>query len=619
MTASVDKVSRDNALQPGQTPEFRTLNEWSSADIDKAYRRIAGEDTTPLVRAAWLSNHTIEHVVRAASVCADAWDVPVVNTIGPYDQHFQALLDENSDVLAADPNVIVLWMSLRVMAPSLVEGGAGLTEAELRDEITRVCETIGNWVDLATKNSNAHLIVGNFIRPAALRFGIADTSSPSGEQFIYIELNRWLSSEFADHPRVTVADFSQAVATAGSESAWNPRMFRLAKIEWDGKAARSIAMLLGRTFRALVRPARKCIVLDLDNTLWGGILGEDGPAGVRMEEGDPTGESFLAFQRALKDIKARGILLAICSKNNSADVEELFETRTGIPLQKSDFSASRVNWESKDKNIVSIAQELNIGLDAIVFIDDNPAECELIRQVLPEVKTIQLPSDPSEYAELAINMPDFDKIKLTDEDKTKSEQYAANAARNAQKTTNTDLTAYLESLGTKLTIRTAESADLTRVHQLFSKTNQFNVTTIRYDVGEIQGFLDSEDYDLSIASVSDNFGDMGIVGLYLLRLDSGGVEIDSYVLSCRALGRGIETAICNQIKKTVFENHQCEQLKSRLVPTAKNKPAIDFFMQQGFEVTSSAEDGTIFYMLSKARSKQIPAPGISVTTEESQE
>jgi len=604
-------------LQPDPAPEIRPVCDWSSSEIDKAYRRITAERTTPQIRAAWLANHTIEHVVRAASVCADAWGVPVVNTIGAYDQHFQELLDAESEVLSADPNVIVLWLSLRTMAPSLVEGGADLTETEVLGEIVRVCETIDSWVDLATTNTNSHLIVGNFIRPASLRFGVADTSSPGGEQSIYIELNRWLSEKFADHPRVTVADLNQAVATAGSKSAWNPRMFRLAKIEWEGRAARSIAMLLGRTFRALVRPARKCIVLDLDNTLWGGILGEDGPGGVRVEEGDPTGESFLAFQRALRDVRARGILLAICSKNNSEDVDELFSHRTGMPLRRSDFSAARINWESKDQNIVSIARELNIGLDAMVFIDDSPVECELVRQVLPEVKTIQLPGDPSEYAELIIALPDFDKIKLTVEDRTKAQQYAANAARSSRKTANTDLTSYLESLGTKLTVRVATPADLTRVHQLFSKTNQFNVTTIRYDVGAIQGFLESDDYVLNIASVTDKFGDMGVVGLYLLRWRDGNAEIDSYVLSCRALGRGIETAICNQLKAVVFDKHQCDEITSRLVPTQKNKPAADFYARQGFETTTRSAEGTVFYALSRARSREIPAPGIEVSTEES--
>ena len=619
MSRSESKKAVTTRNNPNSESELRPFYEWSSVEIDKAFRHVVSEQDTADLKIAWLANHTVEPVSRAATVFADTYGVQIDNLIGPYDQYFQALLEEDSDILAGNPDVIVLWLSLRVLAPALVEGGAELAEVEVSNEIERVCETIGDWVSLGEKNTKAHLIICNFVRPPSLRFGIADTSCSTGEQFIYHETNRRLSEKFISHPRVTVADVNQAVSLAGSESAWNPRMYRLAKIEWDGRAARSIALLLARSFRALVKPARKCIVLDLDNTLWGGVLGEDGPTAIRVAEGDPTGESFAAFQRALKDLRARGILLAICSKNNQEDVEELYITRPEMPLQAEDFSASRVNWESKHENIIAIAEELNIGTDSLVFIDDNPAECELVRQLLPEVKTIQLPDDPADYADLVIGLPDFDKIKLTDEDRQKGAQYAANSVRVVERRSSTDLTSYLESLGTELTIRPAAHSDLTRVHQLFTKTNQFNVTTIRYGTSDIQEFVDSEDCILNIASVSDNFGDLGIVGLYLLRLNGDKAEIDSFILSCRALGRGIETAICNQLKQSVFEDFKSRELSARFAPTAKNRPAANFFDQQGFEHTVASEGGQFDYCLLRQDSSELPAPGIDVTIKENLE
>lgn len=613
-SASVGPVRAQGevAVRPQPKPYY----DWSSTDIDQEFRRLVSESSSPDLRVAWLANHTIEPVCRATMVLAHDYGVRIENNIGPYDQYFQPLLEECSDILAGNPNVIVLWLSLRALAPSLVEGGAALSEGEVRKEIERVRQTIQEWVSLAQNSANSHLMVCNFARPPASRFGVADNSCATGEHYIYDQLNRWLSDEYASDSRVTVTDVNHAVALSGSRGAWNPRMYRLAKIEWDGCAARSIAALLSRSLRALVKPTRKCIVLDLDNTLWGGVLGEEGPAGIQVGESDPISESFAAFQRALKDIKARGILLAICSKNNQEDVDELFETRSEMPLSAADFSATRVNWENKHENIMSIAEELNIGTDSLAFVDDNPSECELVRQLLPEVLTIQLPDDPAEYADLLFAMPDFDSITITEEDRQKTAQYAANAARNEEKRSTKDLTSYLESLGTKLTIRSAVSSDLTRIHQLFTKTNQFNLTTIRYGTDRIQGMLESDEWVLKVSSVSDNFGDLGIVGLYLVHLHEGRAEIDSFVLSCRALGRGIETAVCNELKQSVFDNSSFEMLTARFLPTAKNRPAADFLDKQGFERIAALEDGTLHYRMLKSECEDRPAPGILLSITE---
>lgn len=593
----------------------KSIWEWTTTDIDRIYRMMSESLETAELRVVWQGNHTIEPVVRTVTAFAGALGVRLENYVAPFDQHFQEILDNDSGTFGHKPNLIVLWLSLRALAPTLVEGNRHVNTGEFKEEMERVRQTVADWIDLAKTRTRAHIFVCNFSRPPEMRFGIADASINTGEHVLYGRLNQWLTHDFADDTQVSVIDIAHAVSRAGSFQSWNPRMYRLGKIEWDGAAVKHIAELLARSSRALVRPARKCVVLDLDNTLWGGVLGEEGIQGIRIGEGDPTGEAFAAFQRALLDLKARGILLAICSKNNLEDVKEVFADRADMPLRLDDFAAWRINWDPKNSNIEAIAKELNIGLNSLVFIDDNPVECELILQMMPDVKTVNLPPDPALYADLLHSMYEFDKLKLTEEDRQKTRQYIEIRARESKKRTAKDLRSYLESLETRIEIRAAAKENLTRLHQLFIKTNQFNVTTIRYSLADAQHMLEDDDCILNVVTVADRFGTLGLVGVYVVRLADRQADLDSLVLSCRALGRGIETAICNQVKEQVFADERKSFLNARFVPTAKNKPAAAFFADQGFEMVSKDRDGVESYRLSRDASAAKECPGISINFE----
>ena len=615
--------AKEKLVIPGSALEFRPestdgkpVREWSTAEFDKSYKRIVQSEAAKGLRVAWLGNHTLDPLLRRTTVVAATFGLKVESFAGAFDQHFQEMLSEQSPVLAEKPDVIVLSLSLRKLAPTLVEGGSTLSGETVVSEIDRVIGSVDEWIRVARSRSKAHLLICNFCRPPAIRSGITDTSFRYGEHYLYSELNRRLAELAPDDSQVTVIDINHAVSRAGLQTAWNPRMYRLAKIELDGAAATEAAIMLARACRALAIPARKCLVVDLDNTLWGGVLGEEGPEGIRISEGDPVGESFRAFQLALLDIKARGVLLAICSKNNASDVEEVFRLRKNMPLKLGDFACRAVNWQPKHSNILSIAEQLNIGTDSLAFIDDNPAECELIRQMLPEVLTIELPKDPSVYADLLYELPDFDKIRLTAEDRQKTEQYAANSAREEHKQSIQDMDSFLKSLGTEIRVRRASAATLTRVHQLFAKTNQFNVTTIRYTPADIQEFIESDNYLLDVISAKDRFGDLGIIGLYLVRWDEKAAHLDSFVMSCRALGRGIESAACNVLKDRVRSVGDVKVLHSKFVPTSKNKPAADFFVQQGFRAVETDSDNTTHYQLIRDEIRHIECPGIVIHDDE---
>lgn len=328
--------------------------------------------------------------------------------------------------------------------------------------------------------------------------------------------------------------------------------------------------------RAMALQRKKCLVLDLDNTLWGGVLGEDGIEGVQLD-GDYPGKAFHLWQEGLRELENEGVILAICSKNNEADVEALFAARE-MPLKLEDFASKRINWLDKVTNIRAIAEELNIGLDSMVFVDDNPTERELIRQQLPMVVVPEFPTQPYGLATLYQQLVRgyFCVYALTAEDRKKTEQYRQNASRAQLQAQFTDMTDFLRSLEMKLKIERidARSVSLPRVAQMAQKTNQFNLTTRRYTEDDIRSMI-ARDAEVWTLAVSDRFGDNGITGLMIL-VPENGWRIDTMLMSCRVLGKGIEEA---------FFRYVVAQYKGVLhgeyIPTAKNGQVADFYTRMG--------------------------------------
>ena len=605
--------SMSNSISSRLTPA--NALQMSTAEVDRHYRSLQESGPVSDIRVAFLGNHTLEPLQRATAVLADAYGYRAKTLVGPFDQYFQELLDESSGTLALRPDAIVLSLSLRYLSPQLVFGGADLSHALVDEALNKAMDTIVSWTDLALSKTDANIYICNFARPPSTRFGPADASIEVGEEGMYATLNQRVAGLTRRDPRVHVVDASHAVSCAGLARGWTPRMYYLAKIEWGTEATLWLARGLARALRAQIRPARKCLVLDMDNTLWGGVLGEDGPDGIKVGKGDPTSEAFSAFQAAILDMKARGVLLAACSKNNLSDVEEMFRLRDDLPLSLEDFAYKAINWDPKHINIRSIAKALNIGLDSLVFVDDNPVECELVRQTLPEVLTLQLPEDPTVLADFLYDLPDFDKLRFTAEDARKTQQYAENFKREELQKSIGDLTTFLESLETQVNISIASTGSVSRVHQLFNKTNQFNTTTIRYQTSEITEFISGSDKVLYTISAADRFGDLGMIGVCLIRIEQDRADVDSFVMSCRALGRGIETAAMNCIKQDLFSRRGSSEITARFLPTTKNKPSANFFVDQGFETVAANDGGAVSYRLRETDAAALPVPGITVKFE----
>lgn len=335
---------------------------------------------------------------------------------------------------------------------------------------------------------------------------------------------------------------------------------------------------------------KKCLVLDCDNTLWGGVLGEEGVDGIQIG-GDYPGKAYLYWQEALLQLSRSGVILAVCSKNNERDVLEAWERNPFIVLKKDSFSAYRINWQDKATNIKELADELNIGLDSFVFIDDNPTERELIKQTLPMVSVPDFPDQPYMLPVFFKQLVDdyFKVYSITDEDRKKTEQYKANAYRVQAQKSFADFDKFLESLDIQITIEAANEFNIQRIAQMTQKTNQFNLTTKRYTDADVRGLVDAG-WNIWCISVADKFGDNGITGCVMVN----GNRIDSFLLSCRILGKGIEVVF---VKRLLFllSKKGYSNLKAKYIPTAKNAQVKDFYERVGFVCLAENEDGSKDY------------------------
>ncbi len=340
---------------------------------------------------------------------------------------------------------------------------------------------------------------------------------------------------------------------------------------------------------------KKCLVLDLDNTLWGGVLGEDGIAGIKIG-GDYPGKAYSYFQQALIELAKNGVILTVCSKNNELDVLEAWAKNPFITLKDNYISAYRINWENKADNLVALSKELNIGLDSFVFIDDNPTERELVKQMLPMVEVPDFPDQPYQLPLLIkeITSKYFGVYSITDEDRKKGEQYKANRERQSEVGRFVNFEDYLHSLQINITIESATEFTIPRVAQMTQKTNQFNLTTQRYTDSDIRSFITNGGLVYTL-SVSDKFGDSGVTGCCILCKDGAdNYYIDTLLLSCRILGKRIEESFVKSITNRLYDVG-ARRVYSKYIPTAKNSQVADFYERVGFSLDEKSSDGVKLY------------------------
>jgi len=394
------------------------------------------------------------------------------------------------------------------------------------------------------------------------------------------------------YPNLKIIDFSRFCSRYPFSSLIDWRFYYISQMQVNPKLANDFNAWIHKEIAVTEGKRKKCLVLDLDNTLWGGILGEDGIDGIQIGNTYP-GSAFLDFQNNLLELSKNGVILTVCSKNNEQDVVEAWSKNPFLQIKKEQLAAWRINWNNKADNISELAQELNIGLDSMVFLDDNPTERELVKQMLPMVETPEFPKQPYMLQEFfeKISTDYFQVYKLTNEDKEKLNQYKANAERASFQKVFTSFDDYLKSLEIVLDIQELNSMNLPRIAQMTQKTNQFNLTTKRYTEEDIATFA-SQGAKIYCISVSDKFGDSGITGVAIATIDKikNTAHIDSFLLSCRVLGKNIEAAFLNYVLQQL-KNIGILQVTATFSPTAKNNQTSDFYEKNKFSLKTTEVNG----------------------------
>ena len=397
----------------------------------------------------------------------------------------------------------------------------------------------------------------------------------------------------ANYPNIYIFDLKEIVAQVGRSTLYSSKRWYLGGLRFSVGGEKLIARALERILDAQLVARKKCLLVDLDNTLWGGVIGEDGLGGIQLAK---TGEGarYRDFQLRIRDLAKMGVVLGIVSKNNEADALEVFDKHEDMALRMNDFAAWKINWSPKAKNIVELAQDLNIGADSIVFIDDNPVEREAIRTALPEVTVPEFPADTSELSSFIEQLYQdwFFTLESTVEDRKRNEAYVANRKRTAERSAALSIDDFLTGLQTKILLTSVCDKDLPRAAQLTQKTNQFNLTTRRYTEQELRALQASPGTRVLIASVADKFGDNGTVCVSIVRKEARDTaRLDTFLMSCRVMGRFIEDQILDQLVKEL-RSDGLAKLRVQYIPTKRNAPARAFIERlQGGRLISDKESG----------------------------
>ena len=510
--------------------------------------------------------------------------------IGNFDTIVSDAMNPTSELYSFDPKLIIVAQWFELLAPSIVYSFINLSKKERENILARIIQDLKSVIINIRKNSAAPVIINNFPAPDKTTLGILDLHSKHSQKRWYSKLNENLQDLCEEIDNVFCVDLNTLISQVGYNIGFNQRQWEVAKAPFGPKLIIPLAKEYGKFVRALNGKTRKCLVLDCDNTLWGGILGEDGPTGIKLGPTYP-GSSYQNFQKQILNLYHRGVILAICSKNNEEDVLDVLENHEHMILKKHHFACLMINWENKASNIASIAKELNIGLDSLVFADDNEFECDWIKSQLPDVKTLHMTGDPALFQNILINPGFFDSLFFSEEDKSKTEMYLSEKKRNELLVSTSSYEEYLNDLQIRVFIEKAQSQDLERVAQLTQKTNQFNLTTIRYTVDNINQLVSSEDSDIYTLKVSDKVSDLGLIAVGIIKYEGDTTVIDSFLMSCRALGRGLEDALLAFMIKEAGRNNK-KKIKGRYVPTKKNIQTQEFYNKNKFKLLSTSDDYT---------------------------
>ncbi len=568
--------------------------------LDTMLRRSLGKPPQGLadkpVRLAVLGSSTLAQLHPAIRVAGLRRQIWVETYENDYGQYWQELSDPNSRLHRFKPNAVLFALDARHLAAGISAASSG---ADAEAALEAICERIRACWRLARENFRCPVIHQLALPVHAPLLGNNEHRLAGSRAEFVARLNAELRRR-ADEDRVDVLALDARVAHDGLHAWHNPELWHRAKQEVSPAAAPMYGELVMRLVAAQRGRSYKALVLDLDNTIWGGVVGDDGVEGLVLGQGTALGEAFVDFQDYARELSRRGVILAACSKNDEKNALEPFDRHPEMLLKRSDLASFVANWRDKPANLRAIAEELNIGLDSLVFVDDNPFERELVRRELPMVAVPEVSDDPTSYPRTLADAGYFEAVAITDEDRSRSGQYQSNHQRDALKASATDLDSYLRGLEMRLTWRRFDRVGLGRTVQLINKTNQFNLTTRRYTEPDILGIIGDEQVFGVQLRLVDRFGDNGVIAIVVGRLqDDADLLVDTWLMSCRVLGRQVEPTTLNLVAALARELG-ARRLVGQYIPTAKNGMVRDHYAGLGFSAGCTGPDGSLLHVLDLA-------------------
>ena len=505
---------------------------------------------------------------------------PVELWLGDFDNYISEIMDESVSLTTFSPQVVLLMPS-----EHRCRYRGRLTDLREQQQ-AEAGSTVDALLDLTRtlhEKTRAEIILTNFRLPSCHDLGTY-RSRTLGSDWTF---RKWVNLELGlkAPPYVHICDLEFLTHRRGGLQADDARGWFETKQPCSPTLLLDLAREVSHQIASLRRAPKKLLILDLDNTLWGGVIADDGMEAIELGDTSPRGEAFKAFQKYILSLKDRGTLLAVCSKNDHAKAAAAFTDHPESVLRLEDFVAFKANWEPKSENIRQMAAELNLGLDSFVFVDDNPAEIDIVRQFVPEVATLLLGPDPSEYVAQLQDCRFFEPRQITVEDMEKTAAYQSEEKRRALFATVTDMGSYLQSLEMKAGIREFTPVDVQRLAQLINKSNQFNLTTRRRTEADLLALIgDPAHFGFSVR-LKDRFGDHGLISIVIAKIAEETLEIDTWLMSCRVLKRQVEDEVLNELVR-LARARNCTRLTGFYLRTAKNEMVRDFYRTMGFSLIS---------------------------------
>jgi FkbH-like protein len=509
-------------------------------------------------------------------------------TVGPFNQLRQICDDHHAVLGSGDFNTIALIWRVEDMFPDLM---ARCLESPAA--ITELLREVHGFVEVVMKlreNFRGTLIVSTLPWPAMPGYELSEVGQATAGALAFKAASQFWIQEVAKMDRVRLLDLHGLMLNAGVRQSHDARKWQLYRQPYTEAFWGDVGRMLGRMVAAEKISPKKCVVLDLDNTLWGGIIGEDGLGGIELGDEFP-GKGYRDFQRYLMHLKSKGVLLAVASKNNPEDAYEVFDKHDAMVLSRKDISVFEIHWESKVESIKRIAKKLNIGLDALVFVDDNPKEIGEVTERLPEVACVMVPEEIAYLPGLLAETDYFDFAEVTDEDRRRTEMIATDTIRQqAQETMSED--DFRKSLNLRIDVFAAQKQHIARVTQLINKTNQFNLTTLRRTQDEVEALAEDKNALVLGMDIKDKYGDYGLVGVTILKKQNKACVIDTLLMSCRVLGRGAEATFIAKMAEAA-KTLGCDEMRGKYIPTQKNAMVKDLYQRFNFTHDAKTDEWVV--------------------------